>query len=155
MIDGKILALWLPAMVVSATDGSYEVIYEGNLPRDNPFSCVHVPLDHVRPIKPSVPAVAGGGGDRPIDPKPAVAAEHAKTEDIRKPFAGDAARAEAEVGNCRKPNRKSRDHATEKKPAPRPTTAGKSIKVIREIMSEKDRRVLDTTFVELGFHVND
>ncbi|KAK3127059.1 hypothetical protein QOZ80_7AG0567710 [Eleusine coracana subsp. coracana] len=55
------LVVWLGATVVSVTADGYEVIYEGNLPRDNPFATVHVPLYHVRafnPLSPTPPAAA-------------------------------------------------------------------------------------------------
>jgi hypothetical protein len=55
VIDRKTLVLWLPVTIVSATDESYEVIYKGKLPRDNPFSTVHVLHHHVRSIKPTPP----------------------------------------------------------------------------------------------------
>ncbi|TVU39108.1 hypothetical protein EJB05_12513, partial [Eragrostis curvula] len=96
-IDGKTLVLWLAATVVSATDGEYEVIYEGNQPRENPFSTVRVPLHHVRPraLKPSLPT-----------PPPPSAAPRPTTAEMQ--------------------------------PAPRPTRAGKSIHVVRKILSDME-----------------
>jgi hypothetical protein len=46
------LWIWLPAMVVSAADdGSYEIVYKGRLPRNDPFTTVLVANDQVVPEK--------------------------------------------------------------------------------------------------------
>ncbi|KAK3127076.1 hypothetical protein QOZ80_7AG0567960 [Eleusine coracana subsp. coracana] len=109
------LVVWLGATVVSVTADGYEVIYEGNLPRDNPFATVHVPLHHVRAFNPSPPT----------PPAAAIKIVSPKNQTSEKSM------------------RLIRDIAPEtKKPAPRPTTAGKRIQVIRSLMSEK-RQALD------------
>jgi hypothetical protein len=229
VIDGRTLVLWLPATVVSATDEIYEVIYRGNLPRDNPFSTVYVPIHHVRAIKltpppPSQPpstaadslssSVPKNRGTQPA-PRPTTAGKSIRGLKVEKlpplmPVSTLAARSSSSAGGtlaaskssemlpparpttAGKSLRFSRNSASEtqpprrptiagkslhlvkkpksemkrtsrptmvgkslglirelapemKKPAPRPTTARKSISVIRRTLSEKDRQVLDAS----------
>jgi hypothetical protein len=47
--SGLRLFIWLSAVVVSdAEDGYFEVLYNGNFPRDDPFRTVRVPRDQVK-----------------------------------------------------------------------------------------------------------
>jgi hypothetical protein len=108
VIDGKTLVLWLPATVVSAINDSYEVIYDGNLPREDPFSTVHVPLQHVRPIKPSQPT--------PQPPPPSVAAGSS-----------------ASATNTETAASKS----LEMLPGAKPTTTGKSLRSVHDLALQK------------------
>ncbi|TVU10650.1 hypothetical protein EJB05_44194, partial [Eragrostis curvula] len=158
VIDGKILVLWLPAAVVSAADGGYEVIYEGKLPRDDPFSTVCVPLHHVRAFKPSPPT------SLPLSQPPSVAAglcASASSIQTAAPPKNQETQPAPRPTTAGKSMRLFRELASEKKPAPRPTTAGKSVRsisnslaprpttagksisVVRRILPEMKRQSLD------------
>ncbi|CAL5083006.1 unnamed protein product [Urochloa decumbens] len=108
---GEVLVLWLRAMIVSPTNGGYQVVYDGNWPP------VHVPRRHVRMIDPS-----------PMTPSPP---SHKPTSCAPSPCASASATT-ATVA------------AMEKKemwPAPRPTTAGKSLRLIRRcLLPEMERQ---------------
>ncbi|CAL5087835.1 unnamed protein product [Urochloa decumbens] len=94
---GKVLVLWLRAMVVSPTHAGYDVVYDGNWPPGDPYGTVHVPRRHVRKIEPS--------------PSPSSA-----------PSSSASDTAAAAVAAALK---------KEMRPPPRPTTAGKSLRLIR------------------------
>ncbi|CAL5086676.1 unnamed protein product [Urochloa decumbens] len=102
---GEVLVLWLRAMIVSPTNGGYEVVYDGNWPP------VHVPRRHVRMIDPSPPS------QKPTSRAPSPCAS-AITATVA---------------------------AMEKKgmqPAPRPTTAGKSLRLVRRsLLPEMEHQV--------------
>ncbi|TVU10694.1 hypothetical protein EJB05_44238, partial [Eragrostis curvula] len=154
VIDGKTLVLWLPAAVVSAADaGGYEVIYEGNLPRDDPFSTVCVPLHHVRALKPSPPLSqppSGAAGLCASATTILTAAPPKKQETQPAPrptTAGKSMRLFRELASEKKPAPRPTTAGKSVRPisnlAPRPTTAGKSISVIRRILPEMKRQSLD------------
>ncbi|TVU30185.1 hypothetical protein EJB05_21795, partial [Eragrostis curvula] len=153
VIDGRTLVLWLPATVVSsAADGDggyYEVIYEGNLPRDDPFSTVRVPLHHVRAIKPppqppSQPpsgASAKNQGTQPT-PRPTTAGKSLRIlHKLPRPEMQPAPRPTTEGKSLRLLHKLA---PPEMKPAPRPTTAGKSFHVVRSIIAQKEHQALDS-----------
>jgi hypothetical protein len=155
MIDRRTLVLWLPAMIVSATDESYEVIYEGNLPRHNPFSTVHVPLHHVRLIKPTPPpppsqppsAAAASlssnvskNGRTHAAPRPRTAAKSirglkAEKQPPRMPVSTHAARSSSSTGETLVA---AASESSEMPPPARPTTAAKSPRFSRNRASEME-----------------
>ncbi|CAL5081932.1 unnamed protein product [Urochloa decumbens] len=100
---GKVLVLWLRAMVVSPTHAGYDVVYDGNWPPGDPYGTVHVPRRHVRKIEPS--------------PSPSSAPSSSASD------AGAAAVAAA--------------LKKEMRPPPRPTTAGKSLRLIRRSLLQE------------------
>ncbi|KAL6639317.1 hypothetical protein ACP70R_023047 [Stipagrostis hirtigluma subsp. patula] len=109
---GQVLVLWLGAVVVSATEGGYEVVYNGEWPRGNPFATVHVPRDHVKLPKRS--------------PAPTQS-----LQEVPPSAASSCASATATVAVAAAPKK-------EMKPAPRPTTAGKSIRLVRKLWPEME-----------------
>ncbi|TVU10651.1 hypothetical protein EJB05_44195, partial [Eragrostis curvula] len=152
VIDGKTLVLWLPAAVVSAADaGGYEVIYEGNLPRDDPFSTVCVPLHHVRALKPSPPLSqppSGAAGLCASASTILTAAPPKKQETQPAPRPTTAGKSmRLELASEKKPAPRPTTAGKSVRPisnlAPRPTTAGKSISVVRRIFPEMKRQSLD------------
>ncbi|CAN6182652.1 unnamed protein product [Urochloa humidicola] len=98
---GKVLVLWLRAMIVSPTHGGYEVVYDGNWPPGDPYGTFQVPRRHVRKIEPS---------PSPKIPPPSSAPSSSGSD-----TAGAVAAAQKK----------------EMRPPPRPTTAGKSLRLIR------------------------
>ncbi|RCV13064.1 hypothetical protein SETIT_2G317700v2 [Setaria italica] len=108
---GEALVLWLKAMVVSPTQEGYEIVYDGNWPPSDPYGTVHVPRRHVRMMNPS-----------PTTPPPppsfaAIPCASATT---------------AAVPAAQK---------KETQPAPRPTRAGKSLRLIRRsLLPEMERQ---------------
>jgi hypothetical protein len=158
VIDGRTLVLWLPTTIVSATDESYEVIYEGKLPRDNPFSTVDVLLDHVRPINPTPtppssqpPSAAAAslnsnvsknGGTHPA-PRPRTTTKSirglkAEKEPPQMPVSTHAARSSSSVGKTlaaaasKSSEMPPPARALEMQPPRRPTTAGKSLHLVKK-----------------------
>ncbi|CAN6167351.1 unnamed protein product [Urochloa humidicola] len=99
---GKVLVLWLRAMIVSPTNGGYEIVYDGNWPPGDPYGTFQVPRRHVRKIDPSP--------SRASQP-PSGARSNSSASDIT------ATMAAAQKKEMRLP--------------PRPTTAGKSLRLIR------------------------
>ncbi|CAL5086692.1 unnamed protein product [Urochloa decumbens] len=106
---GEVLVLWLRAMIVSPTNGGYEVVYDGDWPPHDPYGTVRVPRRHVRMIDPSPTT------QKPTSCAPSLCAS-ATT---------------ATVAAMEK---------KDMKPAPRPTTAGKSLRLIRRsLLPEMER----------------
>ncbi|CAN6204778.1 unnamed protein product [Urochloa humidicola] len=101
---GKVLVLWLRAMVVSPTHAGYEVVYDGDWPP------VHVPSRHVRKIEPSP------------SPSPTTPPPRASLPPSGAPSNSSASDTAAAVATTLK---------KEMRPTPRPTTAGKSLRLIR------------------------
>ncbi|KAL6896767.1 hypothetical protein ACP4OV_007339 [Aristida adscensionis] len=114
---GQVLVLWLKAVVVSATEGGYEIVYEGGWPRDDPCATVQIARDHVRLRKPTPSTI-------PPPPQPPSSAARSRSS-----TASSAATA---------PKKKM-------KPTPRPTTAGKSVRVVRKLFPELFDDDSDTT----------
>ncbi|CAN6183394.1 unnamed protein product [Urochloa humidicola] len=109
---GEVLVLWLRAMVVSPTHEGCEVVYDGNWPPGDPYGTVHVPRRHVRMIHPSPTTPS-----KPTSCAPSPCASTAST---------------ATVAAVKK---------KEMQAAPRPTTAGKSLRLIRRsILPEMERQ---------------
>jgi hypothetical protein len=155
VIDGKTLVLWLPAIIVSATDESYQMIYEGKLPRDNPFSTVDVPLHHVWPIMPTPPpppsqppfaaaaslssSVSKNGGMHAAR-SPRTAAKiirglKAEKQPPRMPVLTHAARSSSSAGETLVA---AASESSEMPPPARPTTAAKSPRFSRNRASEME-----------------
>ncbi|KAJ1254484.1 hypothetical protein BS78_02G281100 [Paspalum vaginatum] len=111
---GQVLVLWLRAMVVSRTDAGYEVVYEGNWPPADPYGTVHVARDHVRLIKAS-PSLT--------TPPPPSSLPPSTTN------SSCASATTATVAATRK---------KEVLPEPRPTTAGKKLRLIRNPAREME-----------------
>ncbi|CAN6218074.1 unnamed protein product [Urochloa humidicola] len=99
---GKVLVLWLRAMVVSSSHGGFEVVYDGNWPPGDPYGTFQVPRCHVRKIEPS--------SSRTSQP-PSGAPGNSSASDITAAMAAM--------------------QKKEMRPPPRPTTAGKSLRLIR------------------------
>ncbi|RLN36443.1 ESX-1 secretion-associated protein EspI-like [Panicum miliaceum] len=110
---GEILVFWLRAMIVSPTRGGYEVLYDGNWPPGDPYGTVHVPRRHVRMIESS---------SSPTTPLPSMPPSSTPRS--------SASHTTATVSAAR--NKETR-------PAPRPTTAGKSLRLIRSLLPEMER----------------
>ncbi|XP_062186686.1 uncharacterized protein LOC133890284 [Phragmites australis] len=109
---GKAVVLWLPATVVQPTDGGYEVVYKGKLPREDPYATVHIARDHVRVQKPSTTTPP------PSQPPSSAASSYASATTTM-------------AAACK---------SSEMHPAPRPTTAGKSLRLVRNLASEMERQ---------------
>ncbi|KAL6896740.1 hypothetical protein ACP4OV_007312 [Aristida adscensionis] len=102
---GQVLVLWLKAVVVYATDGGYEIVYDGGWPRDDPHATVRVARDHVRLPNKSSPS-----------PSPSTTTTTSPPSLPTSTAASSRASTVAAVANAPK---------KEMRPAPRPTTAGK------------------------------
>ncbi|KAL6639313.1 hypothetical protein ACP70R_023043 [Stipagrostis hirtigluma subsp. patula] len=107
---GQVLVLWLSAVVVSAPDGGYEIVYNGKWPRGNPHALVHVARDHVK--LPKLPRM-------PPPPK------------SKLPPSAASSRASAVTALAAAPKK-------EMKPVPRPTTAGKSLRLVHKLWPEME-----------------
>ncbi|KAL6896766.1 hypothetical protein ACP4OV_007338 [Aristida adscensionis] len=118
---GQVLVLWLKAVVVSATEGGYEIVYEGGWPRDDPCATVQVARDHVR-LRTPTPSTT------PPPPQPPSCASRSRSSTAASAAAAAAAAAAADVVTA--------TPAKKMKPAPRPTTAGKSVRVVRKLFPE-------------------
>ncbi|CAN6211643.1 unnamed protein product [Urochloa humidicola] len=108
---GEVLVLWLRAMIVSPTNGGYEVVYDGNWPPGDPYGIVHAPRRHVRMIETASPP-----SQKPTScaPSPCASATTAAVAAMEK---------------------------KETRPAPRPTRAGKSLRLIRRsLLPEMERQ---------------
>ncbi|KAF8700814.1 hypothetical protein HU200_034177 [Digitaria exilis] len=101
LTTGKVLVLWLRAMVVSPTQEGYEVAYDSSWPPGDPYGTVHVPRRHVRMINPSL---------APTTSPPSLPPSCAPSP------------------------------SASMRPAPRPTTAGKSLRLIRSLWPELQRQ---------------
>ncbi|KAF8644553.1 hypothetical protein HU200_066408 [Digitaria exilis] len=110
---GKVLVLWLRATIVSPTHHGYEVIYDGSWPPSDPYGTVHVPRRHVRMIKPSSSPTTSPPQQTPPSRAPSSSASDDATATAKK----------KEMG-----------------PAPRPTTAGKSVHLVRSLFPELERQ---------------
>nr|CAB3457919.1 unnamed protein product [Digitaria exilis]CAB3502514.1 unnamed protein product [Digitaria exilis] len=109
---GKVLVLWLRATVVSPTHQGYEVIYDGSWPPSNPYGTVHVPRRHVRMIKPSPSPTNSPPQQAPPSRAPSSSTSDDTTATAKK---------------------------EKMRPAPRPTTAGKSVRLVRSLFPELER----------------
>jgi len=101
---------------VSPVHGGYEVVYDGNWPPGDPYGTDHVPRQHVRMIKPS---------RSPTNPPPSLPPYRYSAPSSS---ASDTTTAVA---------------ATQKKemrPAPRPTTGGKNLRLIRSLLPEMENQ---------------
>ncbi|KAL6896739.1 hypothetical protein ACP4OV_007311 [Aristida adscensionis] len=105
---GQVLVLWLKAVVVSATEGGYEIVYEGGWPRDDPCATVQVARDHVR-LRTPTPSTT--------PPPPQLPSSTARS------------RSSTATSVATAPKKKM-------KPTPRPTTAGESVRVVRKLFPE-------------------
>ncbi|KAG2636990.1 vegetative cell wall protein gp1-like [Panicum virgatum] len=125
---GEVLVFWLRAMIVSPTRGGYEVVYDRNWPPGDPYGTVPVPRRHVRTIKPS---------SSPTTPAPSLPSSSNPRSSASHTTATAAAARNKET-----------------RPAPRSTTAGKSLRLIRSLLPEMERHVQvpsqDTSWLLLG-----
>ncbi|KAG2635670.1 hypothetical protein PVAP13_2NG396200, partial [Panicum virgatum] len=113
---GEALVLWLRGMIVSPVHGGYEVVYDGNWPPGDPYGTVHVPPQHVRMIKPS---------PSPTNPPPSLPPYRYSAP------SSSASDATTTAAAARK---------KEMRPAPRPTTEGKSLHLIRSLLPEMENQ---------------
>ncbi|RLM87485.1 ESX-1 secretion-associated protein EspI-like [Panicum miliaceum] len=111
---GEVLVFWLRAMIVSPVQGGYEVVYDGNWPPGDPYGTVHIPRQHVRMIKPS--------------PSPTTLPPSLPPYSAPSSSASDTT---ATVAAARK---------KEMRQAPRPTTGGKSLRLIRSLLPEMEKQ---------------
>uniref|UniRef100_K4A1S4 Uncharacterized protein n=2 Tax=Setaria TaxID=4554 RepID=K4A1S4_SETIT len=111
---GEVLVFWFRATIVSPTHGGYEVVYDGNWPPGDPYGTVHVPRRHVRTIKPSPSPTKIPPPSLPPSSAPSSSASDTT----------------ATVAAARKGMW----------PVPRPTTGGKSLRLIRSLWSEIKRQ---------------